>query len=120
MRFKNSPVNHRWPIEELMNACRSYAHRTNKRVTFEYILMKDVSDSLEDAKRLIKLTAQIPSKINLIPYNESPFTEFKRPSDEQIAAFHAHVLAGDRAVFIRKNRGNDIYAACGMLKRVEK
>ncbi|MDB5036791.1 MAG: Dual-specificity methyltransferase RlmN [Bacteriovoracaceae bacterium] len=118
MRSKIMPVNQRWPIEELMASCRRYADRTNKRVTFEYILMKDVSDTLEDAKRLVRLTSSIPCKINLIPYNESSFTEFKRPSDEQIAKFHAHVLNHDKPVFIRKNRGNDIYAACGMLKRV--
>jgi 23S rRNA (adenine2503-C2)-methyltransferase len=118
IRSRLMPINHRWPIEELMSACRAYAHRTNKRVTFEYILMKDVSDSLEDAKRLIRLTSDLPCKINLIPYNESPFTEFKRPADDQLALFHATMLKHDRAVFTRKNRGHDIFAACGMLKKV--
>lgn len=118
MRSKIMPINHRWPIEELMNACRNYAERTNKRVTFEYILMKDVSDTMDDAKRLTRLTTHLPCKINLIPYNESIFTEFKRPSDDRIKEFHAFMLKNDRAVFIRKNRGNDIYAACGMLKKV--
>lgn len=117
-RSKIMPVNLRWPIEDLMDSCKRYAERTNKRVTFEYILMKDVSDTLEDAKRLAKLTTRIPCKINLIPYNESIFTEFKRPSDERIKEFHALMLKSDRAVFTRKNRGNDIYAACGMLKKL--
>lgn len=119
MRSKIMPVNLRWKIEELMKACKDYTHRTNKRITFEYILMKDVSDTLDDAKRLVKLTSHFPCKINLIPYNESLFTEFKRPSDEAIARFHAFVLKHDKAVFIRKNRGNDIYAACGMLKKID-
>ncbi|MBN8555968.1 MAG: 23S rRNA (adenine(2503)-C(2))-methyltransferase RlmN [Deltaproteobacteria bacterium] len=119
IRSKIMPINNRWKIEELMSACREYSKRTNKRVTFEYILMKDVSDSVEDAHRLGKLTADISCKINLIPYNESPFTEFKRPSDEQIAKFHSTMLQYDNAVFTRKNRGNDIFAACGMLKKVD-
>jgi 23S rRNA (adenine2503-C2)-methyltransferase len=118
-RSKIMPINNRWKIEELMKACRDYSHRTNKRVTFEYILMKDVSDTMEDAERLAKLTADISCKINLIPYNESPFTEFKRPTDEQVSKFHAYLLKHDNAVFTRKNRGNDIFAACGMLKKVD-
>jgi 23S rRNA (adenine2503-C2)-methyltransferase len=118
IRSRLMPINNRWNIEELMTACREYAHRTNKRVTFEYILMQGVSDSLEDAKRLIQLTAHVPCKINLIPYNESAFTEFKRPSDDQVSQFHAAMLKADKPVFTRKNRGNDIFAACGMLKKV--
>ncbi len=119
IRTEIMPINHRWPIEELMRACRDYSVRTNKRVTFEYILMKGISDSPDDARRLIQLTAQVPCKINLIPYNESEFTEFKRPDDATIMRFHAAVLKSESPVFIRKNRGNDIYAACGMLKKVQ-
>ncbi len=118
MRSKIMPINLRWKISELMKSCKDYTERTNKRITFEYILMKDVSDSLEDAKRLVRLTADFPSKINLIPYNESVFTEFKRPSEERIAEFHQYLLDHDRTAFTRKNRGNDIYAACGMLKKL--
>lgn len=119
IRSRIMPINHKWNIEQLMDACRNYAHRTNKRVTFEYILMKDVSDSLDDAKRLMRLTSNIPCKINLIPYNESSLTEFKRPSDEKIAEFHRYILDHDKPVFIRKSRGNDIFAACGMLKKMQ-
>ncbi len=118
IRSRIMPINLKWNIAELMDACRHYSQRTNKRVTFEYILMKGVSDTMEDAQRLSKLTSQVSCKINLIPYNESPFTEFKRPSDEQIQKFHSYMLRQDNAVFIRKNRGNDIYAACGMLRKV--
>jgi 23S rRNA (adenine2503-C2)-methyltransferase len=119
IRSKIMPINHKWNIQQLMDACRDYTHRTNKRVTFEYILMKDVSDTLEDAKRLVRLTANLPCKINLIPYNESELTEFKRPSDQQIQAFHSYLLNHDKPVFIRKSRGNDIFAACGMLKKMQ-
>lgn len=111
------PINRKWNIEELLRACREYSNRTNKRVTFEYILMKDVSDRPEDAKRLVSLLGGIPCKLNLIPYNESPFTEFKRPTDEQAGWFHKYMLDRGFAVFTRKNRGNDIFAACGMLKK---
>ncbi len=111
------PINRKYPIEDLMRACQDYAYRTNKRVTFEYILMAGVSDRLEDAKRLSQILKGIPLKLNLIPYNESPFTEFKRPSDEQINFFHKYLLDRGFAVFTRKNRGNDIFAACGMLKK---
>lgn len=116
-RDKLMPINRRWKIEELMLACRNYAHRTNKRVTFEYILMSGVSDSLDDAKRLVKWVSGIPCKVNLIPYNESPYTEFKRPSAERLSEFHKYCLDHGLAVFTRKNRGNDIFAACGMLKK---
>lgn len=119
IRSRIMPINQRWNIEQLMDACRKYAHRTNKRVTFEYILMKDLSDTLEDAKRLVRLTSNIPCKINLIPYNESSLTEFKRPTEDQIRKFHTYVLDHDKPVFIRKSRGNDIFAACGMLKKMQ-
>lgn len=119
-RSRIMPVNLRWKIADLMAACRRYTKRTNKRITFEYILMKGVSDRMEDAKRLLKLTGDLKCKINLIPYNESPFTEFKRPTDAETLAFHKYLLThSTNAVFIRKNRGNDIFAACGMLKKVQ-
>lgn len=116
-RSELMPINRRYNIEELMRACRDYAARTNKFVTFEYILMADVSDRLEDAKHLTQILAGMSCKINLIPYNESPFTEFKRPSDEKIAWFHKYMLDRGFTIFTRKNRGNDIFAACGMLKK---
>jgi 23S rRNA (adenine2503-C2)-methyltransferase len=119
LRSKIMPVNRRWNLEELMRSCRQYSKRTNKRITFEYILMKDLTDRDEDVKRLIQLMSGLRCKINLIPYNESPFTEFKRPDDNRIQSFHAQLLKAQFPVFIRKNRGNDIFAACGMLKKLE-
>jgi len=116
-RSEIMPINKRYNIQELMRACRDYAERTNKKVTFEYILMSGLSDSVEDAKRLVQLLRGIPCKINLIPYNESKFTDFKRPSDERISNFHSFLVDRGFAAFTRKNRGNDIFAACGMLKK---
>lgn len=116
-RSEIMPINKKFKIEELMRACRDYAERTNKKVTFEYILMSGVSDSIDDAKRLVQMLRGIPCKINLIPYNESQFTEFKRPTEERINLFHSYLLDRGFAVFTRKNRGNDIFAACGMLKK---
>lgn len=114
------PVNRRWPMAELLRSCKDYAKRTNKYVTFEYILMAGLTDRDEDIDNLVRQLGQIPCKLNLIPYNESPFTEYKRPSEERILEFHRQLMK--RAafpVFTRKNRGNDIFAACGMLKRVD-
>ncbi len=119
IRDQLMPINKRWNIEALIEACYAYAKRTNKRVTFEYILMEGLTDRPEDAKKLISLLSKLPCKINLIPYNESPFTKFKRPSDERIKDFHSRLLKANFPVFIRKNRGNDIFAACGMLKKID-
>lgn len=118
LRSKLMPVNRRWKIDQLMRACWRYSRRTNKRVTFEYILMSGLTDRMEDADRLIKLLKPLNAKLNLIPYNESQFTEFKRPRPEQVQAFHARMLEAKIPVFTRKNRGNDIFAACGMLRKV--
>ncbi|TVQ80069.1 MAG: 23S rRNA (adenine(2503)-C(2))-methyltransferase RlmN [Bradymonadales bacterium] len=113
------PINRRWNLERLLESCLRYSQRTNKKVTFEYILMKGVTDRDEDLRNLVRLLSPIPCKLNLIPYNESPFTPFKRPTEERILEFHAGLLKAQFPVFIRKNRGNDIFAACGMLKRVD-
>lgn len=118
-RSQLMPVNRRWPLEELMRACRDYSRRTNKRITFEYILMQGLTDRDEDAKRLIKLLSPLKAKLNLIPYNESDWTSFRRPSAQRVQEFHQFLLKAEIPVFIRKNRGNDIYAACGMLKKVD-
>jgi 23S rRNA (adenine2503-C2)-methyltransferase len=114
------PVNRRWAMDELLESCRQYAKRTNKRITFEYILMAGLTDRDIDVDNLVRKLSPIPCKLNLIPYNESSFTEFKRPTEEDCLRFHSKLMA--RAafpVFIRKNRGNDIFAACGMLKKVD-
>jgi 23S rRNA (adenine2503-C2)-methyltransferase len=118
VRGRLMPINMKWDIKHLLESCHRYTKRTNKKVTFEYILMSGMSDRMEDAKRLVSLLSQLKCKINLIPYNESPFTAYKRPTDEHVRKFHTYLLEHKIPVFIRKNRGNDIFAACGMLKKV--
>ena len=95
-RSRIMPVNKKWNIEALLNACRNYPLGPHRRITFEYVMLKDLNDTLEDAARLIKLTRGIPSKINLIPFNEHSGSEFKRPSDEVVHAFKRYL--GDRNV----------------------
>jgi len=119
LRSRLMPVNRRWPLKELMRACHDYSQRTNKWITFEYILMAGLTDQPEDSSRLISLIGPLRCKLNLIPYNESEFTEFKRPSEQAVLNFHQMMLKAEVPVFIRKNRGNDIFAACGMLRRVQ-
>lgn len=115
IRSQVMPINKKWPIEELLEACREHYRRTRDLVTFEYVLLKGVTDSLEDAKRLYKLTRDIPCKINIIPFNEHPGSGFERPSDEQVSLFQEELIRLGSHVLLRKTMGRDIYAACGQL-----
>jgi 23S rRNA (adenine2503-C2)-methyltransferase len=115
VRTKVMPINKRWPIKELLEACRKHAHETGDSITFEYVLLKDVTDSLEDARKLYKLTRSIPCKINIIPFNEHPGSGFYRPSEERIVAFQNELIKLGAHVLRRKTMGRDIYAACGQL-----
>ena len=111
------PINRKYPIAELLNAVRRFPLKHRQRVTFEYVLLKDVTDSPEDARALVKLMKGIPAKVNLIPLNEAEELEYKRPSDEAIARFHSVLTKNNVDAFVRKNRGNDISAACGQLMK---
>jgi len=115
VRDEIMPVNRKWKIAALMEACRAFPMRQGRRITFEYVLLRDVNDSDEDAKRLAKLVKGLPAKVNLIPYNENPGLGFGEPTPERVAAFKA--ILDDRHVtaLVRKNRGRDISAACGQL-----
>jgi 23S rRNA (adenine2503-C2)-methyltransferase len=117
-RLKIMPINKKWNIERLMQACRSYPLRSHRRITFEYVLLSGINDSLADAARLVKLTQGIPSKINLIPFNEHPGADFKRPSDATIRAFQRYLLDRKITATVRISRGQDILAACGQLRSV--
>jgi 23S rRNA (adenine2503-C2)-methyltransferase len=119
-RAKIMPVNRRYPIATLMDACRSLNLRHNRRITFEYLLIKDLNDSPEDAYRLDELLKHIPSKINLLAYNENPYIDFKRPSNERILAFQKILLDQGHTATFRISRGRDIAAACGQLRTKEK
>ena len=111
------PINKKYPLEELIKACRAYPGLSNaKRITFEYVMLKDVNDSLEDAKKLVQLLKGIPAKINLIPFNPWPGTNYQCSDWEQIERFADYVNAAGYASPIRTPRGRDILAACGQLK----
>ncbi|NNF23770.1 MAG: 23S rRNA (adenine(2503)-C(2))-methyltransferase RlmN [Rhodobacteraceae bacterium] len=111
------PINRRWNIETLLNALRDYPKASNsERITFEYVMLKGVNDSDEDARRLIKLIEGIPAKINLIPFNEWPGAPYQRSSNNRIRAFADIIYKAGYASPIRTPRGEDIMAACGQLK----
>jgi 23S rRNA (adenine2503-C2)-methyltransferase len=111
------PINKRWNIEALLQSLRDYPRLSNsERITFEYVMLKGVNDSDEDARRLVKLIDGIPAKINLIPFNEWPGAPYERSSNNRIRAFGDIVNAAGYASPVRKPRGEDIMAACGQLK----
>jgi 23S rRNA (adenine2503-C2)-methyltransferase len=111
------PINKRWNIETLLGALREYPRLSNsERITFEYVMLKDVNDSDADARRLVRLIAGIPAKINLIPFNEWPGAPYQRSDWSRIEAFADIVHKAGYASPIRTPRGEDIMAACGQLK----
>ena len=117
VRDKLVPINKKWPISDLLDALREYPKVSNsERITFEYVMLKDVNDSDEDARRLVKLIQGIPAKINLIPFNEWPGTPYTRSDWERIERFADIIYKAGYASPIRKPRGEDIMAACGQLK----
>ena len=116
-RDKLVPINKRWNIEELLKALKAYPKLSNsERITFEYVMLKDVNDSDEDARRLVKLISGIPAKINLIPFNEWPGSPYQRSDWERIEKFADIIYKAGYASPIRTPRGEDIMAACGQLK----
>ncbi len=117
VRDRLVPVNKRWNIATLLQTLREYPRLSNsERITFEYVMLKGVNDSDEDARRLVRLIAGIPAKINLIPFNEWPGAPFERSDWERIEAFADIVHKAGYAAPIRTPRGEDIMAACGQLK----
>ncbi|MBL8703812.1 MAG: 23S rRNA (adenine(2503)-C(2))-methyltransferase RlmN [Rhodospirillales bacterium] len=117
IRDRIVPINRKYPIAELLQACREYPGATNaRRITFEYTMLKGVNDSVADAHALVKLIAGIPAKVNLIPFNAWPGAPFECSSNNQIAKFAAIVNDAGYASPVRTPRGRDILAACGQLK----
>ncbi len=117
IRSQIIPLNRKYPIAELMQACRDYPSAGNtRRITFEYVMLKGVNDSNADAKALVKLLKGIPAKVNLIPFNPWPGSPFECSDDERIAAFAEIVNDAGYASPVRTPRGRDILAACGQLK----
>ena len=117
LRDQLVPINKRWSIKDLLDACRAYPGLSNaKRITFEYVMLKDVDDSIADAKELVRLLAKIPAKINLIPFNPWPGAPFECSDWERIETFGEVVNRAGYASPVRSPRGRDIMAACGQLK----
>ena len=117
VRDKLVPINKKWNIEKLLEACRNYPKLSNsERITFEYVMLKDVNDSDADARRLVKLISGIPAKINLIPFNPWPDAPYERSDWDRIEAFAEIVNRAGYASPVRTPRGQDIMAACGQLK----
>jgi 23S rRNA (adenine2503-C2)-methyltransferase len=117
LRNELVPLNRKYPIAELLEACRNYPGVSNaRRITFEYVMLKGVNDSLDDAKKLVKLLKGIPAKINLIPFNPWPGSQYECSDWEQIEKFSEYVFNAGYSSPVRTPRGRDILAACGQLK----
>jgi 23S rRNA (adenine2503-C2)-methyltransferase len=117
LRNELVPLNRKYPIKQLLDACRNYPGVSNaKRITFEYVMLKDVNDSIDDAKALVRLLKGIPAKINLIPFNPWPGSKYECSDWEQIEKFSQVVFDAGYASPVRTPRGRDILAACGQLK----
>ena len=116
LRNRIMPVNRSYPLKELLKACKEFPLPGRRKVTFEYVMLGGINDSLEDAKRLLKLISDIPNKVNLIPFNEHEGCDFKAPTRAAIDAFHKYLIDRHVTVITRDSRGGDISAACGQLK----
>jgi len=117
IRDRLVPLNRKYPIAELLEACRSYPGASNaRRITFEYVMLKGVNDSPGDARELVRLLAGIPAKVNLIPFNPWPDAPHECSTDAAIKAFSDIVFAAGYSAPVRTPRGRDILAACGQLK----
>ncbi len=116
LRDELVPLNRKYPIAELLAACKQYVEGdARRRVTFEYVMLAGVNDSVEHARQLVRLLDGVPSKVNLIPYNPFPQGRFARSDQATIARFRDVLMAADLTTITRKTRGDDIDAACGQL-----
>lgn len=117
LRTAMMPINKKYPLKDLMEACRHYHGSNNqRRITFEYVMLKDVNDSLVHAKALVKLVHGIPCKFNLLPFNDWPTAMYECSTEEKIHEFGQYLASSGHTVTLRRPRGRDILAACGQLK----
>ncbi len=116
VRDEIMPINRRYPLKTLIDACRKFPLGPRRRITFEYVLIGGVNDSLEDAGRLLKLVRGLRCKINLIPLNPHPESGMKRPADAVVLRFQKALVDSGLTAFIRESKGQDILAACGQLR----
>jgi 23S rRNA (adenine2503-C2)-methyltransferase len=117
LRTRLMPINRKWNLEKLMAAARDFPLRNRERLTFEYVLLDEVNDSVQNAREVVELIRGIRAKVNLIALNPGPGIAFQTPSEKRVAEFQKILIAGGVPTFIRRPRGRDIYAACGQLKR---
>lgn len=114
-RLDLMPITRKYPLESVIEACRDYAFSSKHKVTFEYVMLAGINDSIEDAKRVSQIGSHVPCKINLIPYNEYPSSPYQRPSEDKIKAFFTYLADRHFQVNIRYSKGLDVMAACGQL-----
>ncbi len=117
LRSRLMPINRKWNLERLMAVSREYPLRNREKLTFEYVLLRDVNDQPEHARELVDLIRGIRAKVNLIALNPGPGIDFGTPAQERVLSFQKILMAAGVPTFIRRPRGRDIYAACGQLKR---
>jgi len=117
VRTRLMPINKKWPIKRLMEACRMFPLRPGERLTFEYVLLDGLNDTPADARRLVKLVGGLRAKVNLIGWNPGPELPYRTPPEDRVLAFQQVLADAQISAFIRKPRGCDIFAACGQLKR---
>lgn len=116
LREKLVPLNKKYPIEELVPACKAYLDETTlRKITWEYVMIDGVNDQLTHAKQLAKLLEGVPSKVNLIPFNPFPNTDYRRSKAESVKKFQDYLMSTGLTTTVRKTRGDDIDAACGQL-----
>ncbi len=109
------PINRRYSLKKILELCRNFPLKPRARITFEYVMLDGINDSLQDAKRLMRILKGIPCKINLIPINEAPGIPFKRPSEEKVKRFQEILMQGGFTAIVRTSKGTEISAACGQL-----
>jgi len=110
------PINRKYPLKSILDACQNYPMPGRRMITFEYILIRDVNDSLNDARELVKLLRGTRCKLNLIAFNEFPGSQFKTPAPETVAAFQTYLAEHNYTAILRASKGCDILAACGQLR----
>jgi 23S rRNA (adenine2503-C2)-methyltransferase len=116
VRSRLMPINRKYPLKELLAACKRFPLPARRMITIEYVMIRGINDTLEDAKRLVRLLANIPVKVNLIPFNEHEESSLRKSDQESIDRFHRYLLEKHYTVITRASRGGDISAACGQLR----
>ncbi len=116
VRDRIMPINKKYPLKMLLDACRMYPLQPQRLITFEYVLIEGVNDAMEDAQRLVRKLRNIPCKVNLIPYNPHEGSRLKRPAHERVLAFQKVLKDNRMTALLRESKGQDILAACGQLR----